>query len=301
MTNFITDDLIKANSKLKVSLSSASSTLTEAVTPVPFDTTDYNVGQGFSYSAGSITCLFDGYVTVQAAAVGTGAWSGTGFALCVYKDGSQAAIGQNGTQSRMTVATTLQVSKNEVLQIRLVGGSAAVDGPIAATYATFSRVAEYSAGSAAGFGLASETQAGLLPFYGELTVSNLSVSSICAVPFDAYYTRIGRRVFVDLISSGASFGTNGAVLGGNVDVNYTDLDMPTWAYPSISVESTAMPMQGKSSSNTPSQDGQFDFCFSARLNASTSQIQFFGGLGSLGGTISWAVGSSPKLSFSYTV
>ena len=162
MTNFITDDLIKANSKLKVSLSSATGTLTEGVTPVPFNTTDYNVGQGFSYSAGSITCLFDGYVTVQAAAVGTGAWSGTGFALCVYKDGSQAAVGQNGTQSRITVATTLQVSKNEVLQIRLVGGSAAFDGPVAATYAAFSRVAEYSAGSAAGFGLASATSAGLV-------------------------------------------------------------------------------------------------------------------------------------------
>ena len=158
VTNFLTDNVTTANSRIRLKVG----TQTATVTPIDFDTVDYNEGGGFTHDGtGIVTCNFDGVIhsTVEVINPLNDTASGARLETRRNSIGQDAGVGGNSSLG-LASSTTFSVSNGDVLEVRALsyGGK---DTSIA-SYWSLTRVADFSAGDAVGFGLADATTAGLV-------------------------------------------------------------------------------------------------------------------------------------------
>jgi len=165
MTNFITDDLINAN--VRVKYSGASASITNATIAIDFDTPVYN--EGFeNISAGEFTIPVDGQYQIQLGLELTGSSNGTAL---VYVDGVEADVGgTNQNLARHRCSSVLNLTKGQTVSGRFPNTSS-LTGSSNLNYLAITRIAQYSAGEPAGFALATATKAGLITNYETVTLN----------------------------------------------------------------------------------------------------------------------------------
>ena len=170
--NLINDNLVAANSRMILHLA-VSAGASGGGNICPFDTTDQDVGGGFSHDgSGTVTCNFDGFVFCSAYINMTGGLSNGD--LIIRKNGTNAKPGLNPFAIGITsgnVAGSIAVSNGDTLDIFYSGAKDNYQGGGFAgagiCQVDFFRIPDYSAGQPAGFGLATSSVAGLMqPFRG---------------------------------------------------------------------------------------------------------------------------------------
>jgi hypothetical protein len=168
MTNFITDDLINANVRSKWSTSASAAGT--SFTPIDFDSVHPGmaaIGNWTNDGAGTITMPAKGSFRFTVGILATTSIAGN-IVIYVYKNGS--AVGSVGrgdstgtNNQRLSGSLTVDCEKGDTVYItHNDAGGFSLDNNTVETFLEIVRVADYSAGEPAGFGLATETQAGLV-------------------------------------------------------------------------------------------------------------------------------------------
>lgn len=197
MTNFITDDLIYANSIARYYITGTPG-YAGGGNPVPFNQLDYNTGGGFELTStdGEFECKFTGKVRVDCQLVFT-ADVGAGNVALIFKNGSLVSQGpenSSGTSTNKTVYDTFEVETGDIIEVRHTN-TGTLSGNIAYCYIVMQRVAQYSAGEPAGFALATATKAGLVKSAesGSIVLTNSGSDNINTT---VYYARVGKLVTI---------------------------------------------------------------------------------------------------------
>jgi hypothetical protein len=189
MTNFITDDLINANAKAQ--FYNTTPATADGSLRVLFDTTEFNDNDIFVLDTVNreVVCNFNGIVQVN---VDLSASSGTLVSARISLNNSaEYATGiSNSGGSRATSSAMVPVSSGDRISVKDSGVKLDI-----------ARVSEYSAGEPAGFGLATETKAGLLP-----PVSIMS---------DTLATELGQKMYINGENGLSITGSNNFSIGNN--------------------------------------------------------------------------------------
>lgn len=201
--NLITQDLVTANSRIALSRTGiAGSQSGSGAARIEFDEIEHNVGGGFSTANnGEITCLFDGFVHVTGRVQYHGGTFAAAASLLVYKGGTFIHRGESGLASdNRSVNTTFEVSNGDVLTLRTQNTPdwTINDGNENVRFQV-DRLQDYGSLTPVGFGLATPTQAGLIPAFEEGSYSPVasSLNNVGSPSFnDPYYSRVGNMVTV---------------------------------------------------------------------------------------------------------
>lgn len=161
--NLINDNLVAANARFRSVF--APGNYGDAV-PIDFASTiTFNEGSGFvpQGSGTQVKVLFDGYIRINITVQYTGSPNPLG-TLYVTKGGPSIVDSSlvQYSNNRFVIDDIIQVSKNDVLDIRFNGGPIDLLGSGGRDKVVLTRVPDYSAGQPAGFGLASATNYGLV-------------------------------------------------------------------------------------------------------------------------------------------
>jgi hypothetical protein len=161
----LSGSVVNANAKGRWTLASDISHNEGAVNAVPWNTEAYNIG-GFTNTSGKITIPANGYykITTQ------WDWNNTsvgGPVIYIVKDSvimRSAAIPISTADNCDIAEMTLECEKGEQIWVAHSSSNASetIKGGAARSYLEITRLAEYSAGQPAGFGLATATEYGLV-------------------------------------------------------------------------------------------------------------------------------------------
>jgi hypothetical protein len=152
--NLINDNLVAANARVKYSAINKS--LTNSTVPIDYDTEVYNFGFVTDLS-GNFTIPADGQYLIISSLDLTG--SNTGL-MRVYVNGVQKDAARTTSDSLHRIQSVLDLVKDDVLSIRY-DNSVTMNAVPETNYVSITRIAEFTAGQPAGFGLGSELLYGL--------------------------------------------------------------------------------------------------------------------------------------------
>jgi hypothetical protein len=156
--------LVQANARSKWRVSSTYAYLDSA--NIDFDTVGTgftNIGDWVNDGSGQITVPVDGvYDIIGSVETSTGFWTADR-ALTVHVNGSLVAyLGRgNGVDRSIKGTALLKLTKGDLLTFR-INDSQSIIAAESQTYLSISRVADYTAGQPAGFGLSTDSLPGLV-------------------------------------------------------------------------------------------------------------------------------------------
>jgi hypothetical protein len=153
--NIINGSLVNANARLKFSATSKS--IFNATVPIDYDTELYNTGFTTD-GAGNFTALSAGEYLVVASLDLTTTSSGL---MRVYVNGSQVDAAKTSTEALHRIQSLVQLLKDDVVSIRF-DNSVTMNSVANTNYVSITRVADYTAGSPVGFGIATADTYGLV-------------------------------------------------------------------------------------------------------------------------------------------
>jgi hypothetical protein len=200
--NLINDNLVQANARSKWRVSSTYAYSSGA--NIDFDTvwTGFtNIGDWVNDGSGQITVPVDGvYDLICSVETSTGFWTADR-ALTVSVNGSiEAYLGSgNGVARSMKGTALLQLTKGDLLTFK-INDNQSIEAAENQTYLSISRVADFTAGQPAGFGVATPDVYGLMKKQkssyatSTYTATNLTNSTaVFGTDFDVINLVIGRK------------------------------------------------------------------------------------------------------------
>ena len=165
--NLINDNLIAANSRARFYAST-----TQAVaghTVVDYAGDDYNDGGGFTrINDNSWTVNFTGKVNVSSQVYNGSSTTPAAARLNVRVNGTEKSTGTGGySQSGLSMNQTISVTVGDTLDMYLLSNAGeTIQSGLGATFVTFDRLSDFSAGQPAGFGVATPDVYGLVKVAG---------------------------------------------------------------------------------------------------------------------------------------
>ncbi|MDB4725787.1 hypothetical protein OAF54_00030 [bacterium] len=236
----LNDNMVQANYRAGVGETAGGDNLTNGTyNLIKFDTSTFGDSTAYDSSTGVWTAPFTGEVTVSGTIAGnatsTYMWpilklndAAESFNANVYRVG-----GKEDGREYADFNWTVPVSEGDTLSIHCYwsGTSSTVQGGVARTFASFVRVADYTAGQAVGLGLADADNAGLVTAYdeGTWTPAEGSKGNVggTGVYGSAYYTRIGRQVTA-ILSNITSYTVTTAATTSNTYILISTTGLPDW-------------------------------------------------------------------------
>jgi hypothetical protein len=179
--NIVNGSLVTANARARFYANTTQPVAGHTV--VDFAADDYNDGEGFTRINGnSWTVNFTGKVRVSSQVYNSGTTTPAAARLNVRVNGTEQSTGTGGwSQNGISMSQTINVTAGDTLDMYLLSNAGqTIQSGIDATFVTFDRLADYTAGEPTGFGVATETNYGLVKAPSVVTGSAYSTVDLVA-------------------------------------------------------------------------------------------------------------------------